>query len=234
MQLELAHIIKQFLADGEKKSIIPLNDSRSVENEGMIYINQGLAKIFAVDQKGDVVNTDLLLKGEIYQIKPTDYPCNDLFYVEPMKLSEILYLPKSGIPQVNNISDMLNLFLRERLNRIHRQKVRNYGLTLKERLLNFLYDFSLIYGKMVNNCIEFPNFFTHYDLSLILMSSRQSICKLLKQLNEEKGIIYTRYKIRIPNHIMTSLEPTSKAYSNYLKELSSFNSTPLITNEMDS
>jgi CRP-like cAMP-binding protein len=168
-----------------------------LQQEGLILVKSGLSKIFGVTEKGEPINTDLIFESELYWVTEANYRSESAFFIEPMRHSALLFIPQSAIGphEQRLLPGIMMKFYRERLKRIHQQKIRNYGLDLKERLFYMLSDFCLIYGKRVGAHYAMPNFFTHEDLANMLRNCRQNITASLNELKKEGHLNYDRKKI---------------------------------------
>lgn len=167
--------------------------------EGLVWVESGLAKIYGTNEKGLKVNTDLIFEQEFFWCNVENYQSNDLFFLECMKNSKLRFLPihKLDDSEKETIPALMFEFYQNRLRRIHQQKVKNFDLELEERVFFLLFDFSLLYGKETLSHVTFPNFFTHDDLASILKNCRQNITACLNELKKKGVISYNRKEIVI-------------------------------------
>jgi len=162
-----------------------------------LFVKTGLAKIFGVTDKGVHINADLIFENELFWVNPANYQSRDAFFIEPMRHSKLLFLPISLLSEqeIASLPFIMMNFYRERLKRIHQQKIRNYDLELKERVFFLLFDFCLIYGTPGHSHYSMPNFFTHEDLASMLRNCRQNITASFNELKKEGRLNYDRRKI---------------------------------------
>lgn len=183
-----------FELHGKEISCLQLNP---VQQEGLILVKTGLSKIYGVTEKGIHINTDLIFERELFWVNEENYRSENPFFIEPMRHSILLFIPTSVLPEYElRLLPMLMMkFYRERLKRIHQQKIRNYDLDLKERLFCLLSDFCFIYGKRLGAGYAMPNFFTHEDLANMLRNCRQNVTASLNELKKDGSLNYDRKRI---------------------------------------
>lgn len=187
---------------GEKIRILQLNPLKE-ESPKLIWVKKGIAKIFAINDSGVKVNTDLIFEGEFFLSSSANYKSQDLFFLETLKYSEMVSIPLSYLnsSQVNGLSEKLIYCYNQRLQRIHQQKAKNHDLDLVDRILYLLVDFCRIYGFKVGENYVMPNFFTHDDLASMLKTCRQNITSSLNELKRADLLFYNRREIRFEKSI---------------------------------
>lgn len=198
-QFELTDIVKSY---GSEISSIHLSPEH-VFREGIIYVKEGIAKIYGLSEKGHKVLTEFIHQGEIFPVNNSMYETIDNFFLEGLKYTRMFFIKNVQIPSSQQliVNEIKATFYMERLKRIHQQNVRNYDLGLRERLLYFLFDLCLIYGKHMGNRYIMPNYFTHEDLSFILKNCRQNVTSCLNKLKREGIIFYNRKEVMIEKYV---------------------------------
>lgn len=68
---------------------------------------------------------------------------------------------------------------------------------VRERLYQFMYDWSLREGNEGQPALRFPNYLTHQDIAGLICSTRQTVTQLLNELEEKKVLEYGRKEIVI-------------------------------------
>ncbi|AFL85164.1 cAMP-binding protein [Belliella baltica DSM 15883] len=201
-KLKLHLIVDSIKECGNEINLIHLNPDKEI-SEGLAYVQEGIAKIYGINEKGLKINTDLVFQGEIFLVQNGNYQSRDNFYLEGLKYSKIFFLPLDHLSSIQKefLPEIQMKFYNERLKRIHQQKVRNYDLELHERVFYLLFDFCLIFGKASDAYYSMPNFFTHDELSNILRNCRQNITACLNELKRDGIIQYNRKEIKIEKTI---------------------------------
>jgi CRP-like cAMP-binding protein len=82
------------------------------------------------------------------------------------------------------------------------QKVQNRLLSMifkdvKTRIIEFLTDFAIEFGKKEGNKYVVKNFLTQEDIAKLTATSRQTVSNILKELSQENLIEYKREKITV-------------------------------------
>jgi hypothetical protein len=203
----LAQVLELMTMIGRKVDKIQLNPYLEYSPE-LIWVRTGIAKIFAINESGLKVNTDLIFKGELFLAQQNNYKSTDLFFLENLKYSEVYSLPLHFLnhTQLHYLPWLMMDYYNQRLQRIHQQKVKNYDLDMSERIFYLLSDFCLIYGQNTGVYYSMPNFFTHEDLASILRTCRQTITSSLSNLKRKKKLFYNRKEIRFEKSIFESVK----------------------------
>lgn len=120
---------------GQKVDILQLNPNNDI-CPSLVWVKKGIAKIFAINDRGVKVNTDLIFEGEFYLISKDNYHCQDLFFLETLKYSDMYQIPMSYLnpSQSIGLSEKLMTCYNQRLQRIHQQKVKNHDMELMDRV----------------------------------------------------------------------------------------------------
>jgi CRP-like cAMP-binding protein len=194
------HIKSVIETHGERIEKIKLNP---FDQAGIVWVKEGLAKIYGINEKGIKINTDLIFESECYWVKEDNYLTEDQFYLQAMKFSNLVFIPETIFDEysINLLSRCMNSFLTKRLRRIHQQKVKNFDLELEERIFFLLLDFCSIFGREYGDFYSMPNFFTHDDLSNILKNCRQNITTCLNEMKRRRVIHYDRKEIKFEKAI---------------------------------
>ncbi|MBW3468225.1 Crp/Fnr family transcriptional regulator [Arthrospiribacter ruber] len=193
------------ISAGEKINILQLNPLKE-NNVKLIWIKKGISKIFAINDSGVKVNTDLIFENEYFLVSHDNYKSSDLFFIESLKYSEMYCLPLGFLnsSQMEQLNLLLIDFYNARLQRIHQQKVKNHDLELEERVFFLLADFCRIFGEKKGQSYVMPNFFTHEDLASMLKTCRQNITSVLSGLKKRRLLYYNRKEIRFEKAIFES------------------------------
>ncbi|PRY90778.1 Crp/Fnr family transcriptional regulator [Mongoliibacter ruber] len=195
-------LIELIISAGQKIDIIQLNPIPESSSK-LVLVKKGIAKIFAFNDSGLKVNTDLIFEGELFLLSKDNYQCQDLFFLETLKYSEMYCVPLSYLSQDQSVilHNKLMKCYNNRLRRIHQQKVKNHDLTLIDRLFYLLVDFCRIYGLKSTDYYLMPNFFTHEELASMLKTCRQNITSCLNELKKSGLLFYNRKEIRFEKGI---------------------------------
>ncbi|MFD2034532.1 Crp/Fnr family transcriptional regulator [Belliella marina] len=201
-KLKINLVLDSIYEFGSEIDQIHLNPEKEI-SEGLVYVQEGIAKIYGINEKGLKINTDLIFQGEIFTVQNGNYQSRDNFYLEGLKFSKVIFLPSKYLSSIQRgiLPEIQVKFYNERLKRIHQQKVRNYDLELHERIFYLLFDFCMIFGTDSGDYYTMPNYFTHDELSNILRNCRQNITACLNDLKREGIILYNRKEIKIEKSI---------------------------------
>jgi CRP-like cAMP-binding protein len=191
-----------FTTVGQQISMLQLNPTKD-NFPKLVWVKKGIAKIFAINDSGCKVNTDLIFEGELFLYSKDNYQCQDMFFLEILKYSEMYSIPLSYLKasQLYGLSEKLMHCYNQRLQRIHQQKVKNYDFKLVDRLFYLLADFCRIYGHRSGDYYVIPNYFTHEDLASMLKTCRQNITSSLCELKRAGLLYYNRKEIRFEKDV---------------------------------
>lgn len=190
---------------GQKITLLQLNPTYD-NNPKLIWVKKGIAKIFAINDSGVKVNTDLIFEGEFFLYSKDNYRSQDTFFLETLKYSEMYSISLSYLnaSQQNGLSEKLMYCYNQRLKRIHQQKVKNHDFALVDRVFYLLADFCRIYGYRSGDYYVIPNYFTHEDLASMLKTCRQNITSSLCELKRAGLLYYNRKEIRFEKDVFES------------------------------
>jgi CRP/FNR family transcriptional regulator, cyclic AMP receptor protein len=164
------------------------------EATNIYFIYQGLVKIYITNSEGDQVPIgtpgDRYVVGEFSMLD--DQPVAS--YVETIKETHTLFVTKKEFLHILDtyprISINLLRIMSQKIRRANDQRVNNFSLQLKDRVLKVLQTLAT----------HFPNqeiALSQEELALIIGATRPRVTEILKKLEEEKSISLSQRKIRL-------------------------------------
>ncbi|HVM88814.1 MAG TPA: Crp/Fnr family transcriptional regulator [Puia sp.] len=166
------------------------------------FLVKGLMKISHITDNGDEVIKFILKPGnffgELNLFDPADTLSEVAIALEP---SEVCFLKIETAKQLMSKNEPIRKFINLSIsNRIRQTEKKFLSLThddVAERILGFLNEFVLEFGKPVEGGYKARNFLTHQDIARIIVTTRQTVTTTLGTFKKKGWIDYDNRQLSV-------------------------------------
>lgn len=173
----------------------------SDENAGRVFtLKEGNIKIVKIDAQGNEIVKDILKPGDMFgsldliESNEDEYAIvlTDTVTCCSFKADEFEKFIKNKPDVALKYTKWIGFWFKRLENRYSNIMFKD----VRNRLLNFLIDFSKEYTPDQNGFVSLPNYLTHSDIASLICSTRQTVTTLLNTFKNEGIIDYSKKKIR--------------------------------------
>lgn len=173
----------------------------SDENAGRVFtLKEGNIKIVKIDAQGNEIVKDILKPGDMFgsldliESNEDEYAIvlTDTVTCCSFKADEFEKFIKNKPDVALKYTKWIGFWFKRLENRYSNIMFKD----VRNRLLNFLIDFSKEYSPDQNGFVSLPNYLTHSDIASLICSTRQTVTTLLNTFKNEGIIDYSKKKIR--------------------------------------
>lgn len=175
-----------------EKSIIQIS---GVSTNPIYYLSKGLLKISYITKQGNEIIKYIVKPGSIFgelSLFGQQEDKNEI--ATALSDSELTIVPAATVKKLmatnQGIENMVNDSINKRIKQMEKRMLSHSFKNVKERVLDFLHDFSIEFGNPVNGGFQFRNFLTHEDIAKITTTSRQSVTSAMVYFKKRGWIDY--------------------------------------------
>ncbi|MBS1668389.1 MAG: Crp/Fnr family transcriptional regulator [Bacteroidetes bacterium] len=175
-----------------EKTIIQISGISSCP---VYFLSKGLVKISYITKQGNEIIKYIVKPGNIFgelTLFGQEEDRNEI--ATALADSELVIVPAATVKKLMathpEIENMVNHSINKRIKLMEKRMLSHSFKNVKERVMDFLHDFSIEFGNPVNGGLQFRNFLTHEDIAKIATTSRQSVTSALVYFKKQGWIDY--------------------------------------------
>ncbi len=166
--------------------------ARESINNSLFFISSGLVKLSFRNEDGNLLTIDMMQTGEIFGETALTNDMSQSCFVEAVEDTTVFVIHKNDFLHIAETDPELILEIAElisqRLGSIKNKLVAMTFKTIKDRLINVLFDLAEQFGEKDNGKIYIRFNLTHQDLAYMIGTSREYTSIILGELKRKNLI----------------------------------------------
>lgn len=174
-------------------------------NRNLFFVKDGYVKIGYHDGEGNEVIKEIIGAGDIFGQITLEEKTGDGEFAQAYKADVSLCMFRENeftalLEQRPQLAIRYSRQVGSKLNRLENRMINLLQRDVRSRLLYFLYTLLQQFPQYIfENKFAMPNFLTHEDVARLIASTRQTVTTMVRQLEEEGVLVFTRSQVEIPD-----------------------------------